>query len=113
MTLRIWQNGAKENYCSFAYFNKVVDKETSIIQMGPYILIVENEYKPIFFFRCSSFPSHAIFIIKCSNGVFVFCSQQGNGLHDMVMKIFFLRYVCVKLNTVVKAKCKTILLPSL
>ena len=38
VTLRIWQNGAKENYCNFASFKRVVDKKSNIIQMGPNIL---------------------------------------------------------------------------
>ena len=39
-TLKIWQHGAKENYCNFASFNRVVDTKTSVIQMGPIILNV-------------------------------------------------------------------------
>ena len=35
VTLQILQHGAKENYCNFASFNRVVDKKTSIIQMRP------------------------------------------------------------------------------
>ena len=37
MTLQVWQHEAKENYCNFASFNKIVDK-TIIIKMGPNIL---------------------------------------------------------------------------
>ena len=40
VTLYIWQHGAKENYCNFTTFNRVVDKKTSIIKMGPNILNV-------------------------------------------------------------------------
>ena len=35
-----WQHGAKENYCSFATFNRIVDTKIIIIQMGPNILHV-------------------------------------------------------------------------
>ena len=31
VTLKIWQNGAKENYYNFATFNRIVDTKTSII----------------------------------------------------------------------------------
>ena len=37
VTLKTWQQGAKKNNCNFAAFNRVVDKKTSIIQMGPNI----------------------------------------------------------------------------
>ena len=40
VTLKIWQHGAKENYCNFTIFNRVVDKKTSIIKMGSNILNV-------------------------------------------------------------------------
>ena len=32
MTLLIWKNEAKEKYCNFATFNKIVDTKTNIIQ---------------------------------------------------------------------------------
>ena len=38
VTLKIWQHGAKTNYCNFTTFNRVVDKKTSIIKIGPSIL---------------------------------------------------------------------------
>ena len=31
VTLKIWQHGAKENYCNFSTFNRVIDTKTSII----------------------------------------------------------------------------------
>ena len=38
-----WQHGAKENYCIFSTFNKVVDTKTSIIQMGLSILKIGSK----------------------------------------------------------------------
>ena len=38
VTLKIWQHGAKEKYWNFATCNRVVDKKTSIIEMGSKIL---------------------------------------------------------------------------
>ena len=35
VTLQIWQNGAKEEYCNFATFNRIVDTKTNIIQTEP------------------------------------------------------------------------------
>ena len=35
VTLLIWQHGAKENYCKFAIFKRIVDTKT--IRMGPNI----------------------------------------------------------------------------
>ena len=41
VTLKIWHHGAKENYCNFETFNRVVDTKTSKIQMEPNILNVD------------------------------------------------------------------------
>ena len=30
-----WQYGAKENYCNFATFNRIVDSKTIIVKKGP------------------------------------------------------------------------------
>ena len=38
VTLQIWQHGAKKNNCNLTSFNRVVDKKTGIIKMGPNIL---------------------------------------------------------------------------
>ena len=35
VTLYIWKHGAQDHYCKFASFNRVVDKKTSKIQIGP------------------------------------------------------------------------------
>ena len=43
-----WQNEAKEKYCNFATFNRIVDTKTSIIQTEPkYNSWLENESRPI------------------------------------------------------------------
>ena len=49
ITLQIWQHGAIENYCNFAFFNRLVDKKISIIQNGAkYITFwLENESKEV------------------------------------------------------------------
>ena len=39
VTLQIWQDGAKDNYCNFPTFNGIVDAKTIIIQTGPNIRI--------------------------------------------------------------------------
>ena len=51
VTLYNWQNGAKENYCNFASFNKVVDTKTSNQNVAKNIkLWLENESKQIMIF---------------------------------------------------------------
>ena len=37
VTVQIWHHGAKENYCDFATFNRIVDTQTIILPIRKYL----------------------------------------------------------------------------
>ena len=51
VTLYIWQDGAKEKYCNFATFNRIVDIKTRLIVLSQqsqiYKTLARKESKPI------------------------------------------------------------------
>ena len=59
VTLQTWQHEAKENYCNFACFNRVVDTKTIIIYYNGAKFItrwLENESKTILIFWFLEYP---------------------------------------------------------
>ena len=81
MTLKIWQHAAKENYCNFASFNRVVDTKTSIIQMGPNI---------------SSFGKPFLHLQFMTANIMLFTLKENNvGLYYIVDKTDFMTFISI------------------
>ena len=51
VTLQIWLNGAKEKYCNFATFNRIVDTKTQRAQLSSFFFENCVEFQEFYFTR--------------------------------------------------------------